>query len=245
MGDGIARRVPGRYQGRRGHQPARLVRLLPHGHPRRRRRAGAGAFLRPLGKPLGRGAGTVGRATPHPHSPRWCCAVVDLRPEAPRAGFPRLRRHLLWGHAAPAAAGLPGRRSLVCPAADEGDAGRARPHGRRTGRLKRLRGYLCVYVRVSVRKDDGKWYLLRDDIISLSFAGGPCKAGEERRVAFRFADHAFRLEPGDILRLDVAGASPHFAPHPNVAGDAFACATPKVARITIDPDRSFIELPCR
>ena len=103
----------------------------------------------------------------------------------------------------------------------------------------------CVYVRISVRKDDGKWYLLRDDITSLSFAGGPCKAGEERRVAFRFADHAFRLEPGDVLRIDVAGASPHFAPHPNDAGDAFACATPKVARNTIYPDRSFIELPCR
>ena len=45
--------------------------------------------------------------------------------------------------------------------------------------------------------------------------------------------------------VDVASANPSFAPHPNVAGDAFACANPKVARNTIFPERSFIELPCR
>ncbi len=103
----------------------------------------------------------------------------------------------------------------------------------------------CFYIRVSVRKDDGKWYLLRDDITSLSFNGGSYVPGEERRVSFRFADHAFRLEKGDALRVDVASANPSFAPHPNVAGDAFACANPKVARNTVFPERSFIELPCR
>lgn len=64
-------------------------------------------------------------------------------------------------------------------------------------------------------------------------------------MSFRFADHAFRLEKGDALRVDVASASPAFAPHPNVAGDAFACASPKVARNTVFPERSFIELPER
>ena len=103
----------------------------------------------------------------------------------------------------------------------------------------------CFYLRASVRKDDGKWYLLRDDITSLCFDGVPYVPGEERRVSFRFADHVFRLEKGDVLRVDVASASPQFAPHPNVAGDAFACAEPKVARNTVFPERSFIELPCR
>ena len=67
--------------------------------------------------------------------------------------------------------------------------------------------------------------------------------GTERKLAFRFPDHAFRLEKGDVLRVDVASACGHFAPHPNVAGDAFACAEPKVAHNTVFPDRSFLVLP--
>ena len=86
----------------------------------------------------------------------------------------------------------------------------------------------CFYVRVSVDKGDGRWYLLRDDITSLA-AKRPYSPGEKRRLAFRFADHAFRLEPGDRLRVDVASASSQFAPHPNVAGDAFAARTPRTA----------------
>ncbi len=100
-----------------------------------------------------------------------------------------------------------------------------------------------LYVRVSVRKDDGNWYLLRDDITSLGFAGGPYHPGEERRVAFRFADHAFRLEKGDVLRVDVASACSQFVPHPNVVGDAFACTQPRVARNTVFPERSALSLP--
>jgi len=100
----------------------------------------------------------------------------------------------------------------------------------------------CFYVRASVMKGDGKWYLLRDDITSLSLATGPYAPGEERVVRFRFADHAFRLEKGDVLRVDVASANSQFAPHPNVAGDAFACEAPKVARNTVYPERSFLVL---
>ena len=101
----------------------------------------------------------------------------------------------------------------------------------------------CFYLRVSVRKDDGKWYLLRDDITSLSFSGGAYAPGSERRLAFRFADHAFRLEKGDVLRVDVASGNSQFAPHPNVSGDAFAQKEPKVARNTVYPSRSFLVLP--
>ena len=53
--------------------------------------------------------------------------------------------------------------------------------------------------------------------------------GERRVLRFRFADHAFRLEKGDRLRVDVAGACAHFAPHPNVAGDPFRANAPKIA----------------
>ena len=64
----------------------------------------------------------------------------------------------------------------------------------------------CFYVRVSVRKPDGGWYLLRDDITSLSADGGDYVPGTMRRIEFRFADHAFRLEKGDQLRVGVASA---------------------------------------
>jgi predicted acyl esterase len=84
------------------------------------------------------------------------------------------------------------------------------------------------YIRICVDKGDGKWLLLRDDIASLAY-GGQYVPGTRRLLRYRFADHAFRLEKGDRLRVDVAGASAHFAPHPNVAGDAFKAKTSRVA----------------
>ena len=101
----------------------------------------------------------------------------------------------------------------------------------------------CFYVRVSVDKGDGNWYLLRDDITSLSFAVGKYVPGTERSISFRFADHAFRLVKGDVLRVDVSSGNSQFAPHPNVVGDAFACSSPKVAHNTVYPERSFLKLP--
>lgn len=102
----------------------------------------------------------------------------------------------------------------------------------------------CVYARVSVRKPDGVWYLLRDDITSLSACGGDYEPGTWRRVALRFADHAFRLEKGDVLRVDVASASAQFAPHGNVRGNQNAVREPKVARNAIDAAASGITLFC-
>lgn len=87
----------------------------------------------------------------------------------------------------------------------------------------------CFYVRTSVRKPDGRWYLLRDDITSLSFQHGGYVPQSRRKLGFRFADHAFRLEKGDVLRVDVASACAQFAPHSNVKGDQFAVREPKVA----------------
>lgn len=90
----------------------------------------------------------------------------------------------------------------------------------------------CFYVRMSVDKGDGKWLLLRDDITSLA-RESVYVPGSRRRLRFRFADHAFRLSPGDRLRVDVASASAHFAPHPNRAGDAFAVSSPLIASNTV------------
>ena len=100
----------------------------------------------------------------------------------------------------------------------------------------------CFYVRVSVRKGDGMWYLLRDDITSLCADGGDYAPGAERRLSFRFADHAFRLEKGDRLRVDVSSGSSQFAPHGNVKGLQGAVRAPRVAHNAVRADASAITL---
>jgi len=100
----------------------------------------------------------------------------------------------------------------------------------------------CFYVRVSVQKDDGKWYLLRDDITSLCADGRDYAPGTEKEVLFRFADHAFRLEKGDRLRVDVSSGNSQFAPHGNVKGLQAAVREPKVAHNAVRADASFLTL---
>ena len=100
----------------------------------------------------------------------------------------------------------------------------------------------CFYARVSVRKPDGEWYLLRDDITSLSANGGDYSPGTERVVEFRFADHAFRLEKGERLRVDVASACSQFAPHGNVKGLQGEVRDPKVAHNSVRAEASTLTL---
>lgn len=100
----------------------------------------------------------------------------------------------------------------------------------------------CFYVRVSVKKSDGKWYLLRDDVTSLSANGGDYVPGSERFVEFRFPDLAFRLEKGDAMRVDVSSASSQFAPHGNVKGNQNEVREPKTARNSVRADASTLTL---
>ena len=100
----------------------------------------------------------------------------------------------------------------------------------------------CFYVRVSVRKGDGRWYLLRDDITSLCADGADYAPGTEKRIEFRFSDLAFRLEPADALRVDVASASSQFAPHSNVKGLQSLVREPKTARNSVRADASSLTL---
>jgi predicted acyl esterase len=93
------------------------------------------------------------------------------------------------------------------------------------------------YIRVCVDQGGGKWLLLRDDIMSLAY-DSPYVPETRRVLRFRFADHAFRLEKGDRLRVDVSGACEHFAPHPNVKGPLFRERNPKVAFNRIFADES-------
>ncbi len=100
----------------------------------------------------------------------------------------------------------------------------------------------CFYARVSVAKPDGRWLLLRDDITSLSANGGDYAPGAERRVELCFADHAFRLEKGDRLRVDVASANSQFAPHGNVKGLQSQVREPKVAHNAVNAAASSLVL---
>ena len=93
------------------------------------------------------------------------------------------------------------------------------------------------YIRVCVDKGDGKWLLLRDDIMSLAY-DSPYVPGSRRVLRYRFADHAFRLDKGDRLRVDVAGACEHFAPHPNAKGCSFMEKNPKIAVNRIFAEKS-------
>ena len=96
----------------------------------------------------------------------------------------------------------------------------------------------CFYVRVSVKKADGGWYLLRDDIRSLCADGCGYRPGDMKEVGFRFADHAFRLEKGDRLRVDVSSGNSQFAPHGNVKGPQHLVAEPRIARNAVDASSS-------
>lgn len=103
----------------------------------------------------------------------------------------------------------------------------------------------AFYIRLSVKKDDGRWYLLRDDISTLTYRDGIYTPGEERILEYTFCDHAFRLEKGDVLRVDVSSAASCFAPHPNKAGNPNLAEDYAIAHNTVLAAKSSITLPCR
>ena len=100
----------------------------------------------------------------------------------------------------------------------------------------------CFYVRVSVDKGDGIWYLLRDDITTMCADGSGYAPGAEKRVSFSFPRLAFCLEKGDRLRVDVSSACSQFAPHGNVRGNPNFVRTPKTAHNSIAAERSALTL---
>ena len=85
-------------------------------------------------------------------------------------------------------------------------------------RVKSDRPDTGFYVRLSVVKGDKTWSL-RDDITSIGRQHPEYRPGEEVWLDFQFAPHAYWLEPGDRLRLDVSSSCfPHFLPHTNRRG---------------------------
>lgn len=105
------------------------------------------------------------------------------------------------------------------------------------------------YVRLTVDKGDGRFLLLRDDILSLGWREAkPYVPGEVRTLDYTFPDHAFRLSPGDKLRVDVASAASAFASHPNIRTANRYAVRPeqmKVAHNVVIADKSAISLPVK
>lgn len=99
----------------------------------------------------------------------------------------------------------------------------------------------AFYLRVSIVKGDVA-YVLRDDITSILFQHEDYVPGQEVKLDFTFGDHAFLLEPGDKLRLDVSSAAfPLFLPHTNQKGMQATQSVCKIANNTLVTAKSYLE----
>lgn len=101
----------------------------------------------------------------------------------------------------------------------------------------------CFYARLSLVKD-GVAYPLRDDITSLCYATPDYTPGTEKAVSFCFSDHAFRIGPGDVLRVDVSSSCSQFVPHTNNKGLQSIQKTCRIAHNTIVCGKSSVTLFC-
>lgn len=103
----------------------------------------------------------------------------------------------------------------------------------------------AFYVRLGVwRQGEGVWYNLRDDIKTICWDHPDYRPETEAEVDFRLSDHAFVINAGDRIRVDVAGASPsQFVPHTNYRGPFHEQAQSKVAHNVIVAGRSWLVLP--
>lgn len=102
----------------------------------------------------------------------------------------------------------------------------------------------CFYARLSLIKEDGKAYPLRDDISSLCYTTPDYTPGTEKTIDFTFSDHAFRIGKGERLRLDVSSSCGHFLPHTNVKGLQAAQREPLIAQNTVVTGKSFLTIYC-
>ena len=100
------------------------------------------------------------------------------------------------------------------------------------------------YVRTSICKRNGKWYTLRDDIKSISWDTSDYEPGAEAKISYALSDHAFAIEKGDRLRVDVAGANVStFIPHTNFKGPFVEQARSRVAHNAVLPGKSMLAIP--
>ena len=101
----------------------------------------------------------------------------------------------------------------------------------------------CFYLRLSLCKEAGD-YGLRDDINQISNFDASYRAGDEMEMDFSFDEHAFVIQKGEKLRIDISSSAfPHFVPHTNHRGLFCEQTTARVATNTVILEESFLELP--
>ena len=101
----------------------------------------------------------------------------------------------------------------------------------------------CFYMRLSLTTEGGD-YGLRDDILSLAQVHPDYAPGTEAEVTFTFDDHAFLIQPGQRLRIDISSSAfPLYIRHTNQKGPYALQTTAKTAENTVICDGSAITLP--
>ncbi|MBQ8600279.1 MAG: CocE/NonD family hydrolase [Clostridia bacterium] len=101
----------------------------------------------------------------------------------------------------------------------------------------------CFYMRISLAKPEGD-YGLRDDINQISNFNADYRPGEEIEMEFSFDEHAFLIQKGEKLRIDISSsADPHYVRHTNNKGLFSAQTTIKIADNTVILDQSSLTLP--
>lgn len=101
----------------------------------------------------------------------------------------------------------------------------------------------CFYIRLSIEKPEG-YYGLRDDIQKISNFKTDYKPGEEIQIDFSFDEHAFVIQKGERLRIDISSsADPYYVRHTNQAGPYALQYTAKIAHNTVVLSESVVNLP--
>ena len=100
----------------------------------------------------------------------------------------------------------------------------------------------AFYLRLNIIKGD-KTYCLREDIMPISKQYPDYQPGTTVPLEFSFIEHAFALEKGDRLRLDISSSCwPTFVPHTNLKGDRYYHTSSKKANNTVVFENSSITL---
>lgn len=99
------------------------------------------------------------------------------------------------------------------------------------------------YMRVSIEKEGGD-YGLRDDITSLLFQLKEYTPGNKVNLHFRFDEHAFLIQKGERLRIDIASAeNTNFFRHTNTKGLFSEATETKIAHNTVYLCESTLTVP--
>ena len=101
----------------------------------------------------------------------------------------------------------------------------------------------CFYVRLMLVKPEG-YYGLRDDINQISNFRADYVPGEPVEMTFSFDEHAFRIQKGESIRIDVSSSAyPHYVRHTNQRGLFSLQSTARVADNTVILDASELTIP--